>query len=1718
MIGAGRRRPAEEGAVPHFLDQIEHLSKPRLLELVVALREEILQLRPDEFVGASSIEGLAYETHWHAAPLAADRAVGGGPSVRLLLITDHAEAMPSVDADAQAQLVRLTIDPAQGWAPQAFADRLHEHAGHFDAVAYYPSAEAVDLKQPQALLDRWCTALALAAAVTGLATQPRLWLITRHAQFLPGDAVPINLALAPLAGLGKSLSLEHPATWGGCIDIDDAPDAFDRALVEIASGVEDEVAYRAGVRYVPVLERFAGGVPAPAALRPDASYLVTGGTGGIGSVLISHLLARGVARIVVFNRCGASSPAVAQLLARWRAAHPRASVELIETDLAAALAVERGIAALRRQGPPLRGIFHVAGSSEQVALAHLDRALIERVVCAKALGALYLDHFTREDTLDFQVYFSSIAGSWGTASMVPYAMANRFLDALSTYRNQHGRVTRSIAWGPWASVGMIVKQNQGAFTALGLGLIEPAQGLRMLDRLIGVDRAQLQVVDVDWRRYAQSIALDKHLRGFGRQIDAAPRLAEGIAPGTVTDDFSTSQQTLALLAELVVGLLGERLPEGGELRPMQELGLTSLLSVELSQKIRHRLGVACRPTVVFDHPTLSALAQDLAARWLQAHPRPADGQGGAAAHATSATSAVDDSEAIAIVGMACTLPGADSPARLWDRLKQAIHTGEDAIEQAPAHRFELARYGSTDNAPGKAYSLAGGYLDDIAGFDHALFQLSRREAQFMDPQQRLALETTWRAFENAGIEPSTLLSGDAAGASDAAVFFGIGLNEYGPLCRSVLDSEHTGLMATGQSMGVIAGRVAHVFGLHGPAIAYDTACSSSLVALDAAVRHLRRGQGSLAVVGGVNALISPDSFVLLAKAGALSRQGRCAAFDVRADGYVRAEGCVVVVLKRLSDARADGDTVQAIIRGSAINHDGRSSGLTAPNGRAQERVMRAALRDAGVSAEQVALVEAHGTGTPLGDPIEYHALRAVYADELQRAAPLQLGTIKAFIGHTEATSGLAGLLKLVLSLRNRAMPAQLHYSTLNPYIDASKSIEIPTATRPLSAAGTLLGAVSSFGFNGTNAHVIIERGDDQPSRQISARPFKHVHCWYSERSLPASSGLAQAFAPQPNAAPSCYVKRWQAPPAESDEPARNVLLLRQAGAGQRYRALRDALLARGVRCVEIGCDELAGLQGAFDRAVLCLAAASPLADAAIDGAWLDDLAAGWSALAALVTAPVAIAHLLVIGGPTGFDGEVDPHWAAVLSCCAKERPGFSATLVECATDTDAAQLPAQLDWLLATREPVYVLSGQGAVVPRLGRLAPVANGELRLAADRSYLVSGGLGGLGAELIGWLLERGARHIVNLNRRSPSAEQAAVLEQLARKHDARIDALTVDLADLPGVQRVLNIALSAAPPLAGVFHCAGALDDGVFGRQPWSQVAEVLRSKFVSGWNLHLATLRQPLEHFVVFSSLAVLLGQAGQAGYALANALAERLIAHRRAQGRPGLAVQWGPWSDAGMVSRAGNELASRYHELGLSLFGARDYLPVLSTLLSGAARGADLPAQVAVFGLDWERYLANAPRSPLCAELAPAVRMTLSPATRSLARRLAGLAPERRARQLRDQLKQMVADCLDRSDVASIADSDGFAELGIDSLHSMILHKKLEGELGEALSSTTAFDHPTVAALADFLSGGPLKALFPSVETPAEVDDAMLRSHSEEELARILTQEIEYLGQRGAVS
>ncbi|WP_280273462.1 type I polyketide synthase [Nocardia wallacei] len=515
---------------------------------------------------------------------------------------------------------------------------------------------------------------------------------------------------------------------------------------------------------------------------------------------------------------------------------------------------------------------------------------------------------------------------------------------------------------------------------------------------------------------------------------------------TVEEEVEALQRELARLLELPAA---DRIdPDTG----LFELGLTSAMAVELITSLRETHTIPLPPTVVFEHPTITRLAEYLSR--------------GGAEQVTTSRRVAETAEPIAIVGMACRFPGgADDLGSFWDLLV----TGRDGTGPVPAGRESLV----IDELRG----FRGGFLDGpVAEFDAEAFGIAPREARAMDPQQRLLLEVVWEALDDAGIPRDSL---DGAAGS---VHIGMNTTDYLQLLAAGGTSPLDPYFATGNTFSVAAGRVSYLLGLRGPSVAVDTACSSSLVATDHALRDLRSGVSDIALVGGVNLMMSPATILSLSSMGALAADGRCKTFDSTADGYGRGEGCGVLVLKRLSDAQRDGDRVWALIRGSAVNQDGRSAGLTVPSGTAQAAVIADALRASGVEAPSMGYVEAHGTGTPLGDPIELSSLVSVLRPDPAATDPLVVGSAKTNVGHLEAAAGICGLIKVALSLHHRTIPPHLHYETPNPRIPWSDTpVVVPTAAIewPDHGAG-LLGGVSSFGFSGTNAHVILQEAPRTP--------------------------------------------------------------------------------------------------------------------------------------------------------------------------------------------------------------------------------------------------------------------------------------------------------------------------------------------------------------------------------------------------------------------------------------------------------------------------------------------------------------------------------------------------------------------------------------------------------------------------------------------------------------
>jgi amino acid adenylation domain-containing protein len=554
---------------------------------------------------------------------------------------------------------------------------------------------------------------------------------------------------------------------------------------------------------------------------------------------------------------------------------------------------------------------------------------------------------------------------------------------------------------------------------------------------------------------------------------------------------SKSRHTItAWLAAKVAEPLGIR-PDDVDIRaPLAGFGIGSLQAVQVAAELEERLGRKLAPTLVYDYPTIDAIAGFLAG----------ESSGAAPASETPAAPA-NDREPIAIIGMACRFPGASGPYAFWELLRGGV----EAIGDVPDARW------TDQDLHGLNFPRRSGFLRGIDLFDAAFFGITRREAIFLDPQHRMLLEVAWEALEDAGQAPDRL-SGTPVG-----VYIGISTNDYA-FVQVKRGGAAIGHGVTGNSGCIAANRISHFFDFRGPSLAIDTACSSSLVAAHLACKSLWDGDAELALVGGSNLLLQTQIFAGFTKSGFLSPDGHCRAFDAQANGYVRGEGAGIVVLKPVSRALADGDAIYAIIRGGAINQDGRTNGLTAPSGPAQEAVLRASYRHAGVSPSQVDYVEAHGTGTPLGDPIELAALGSVLAERREPGRPCAIGSVKTNIGHLEAAAGIAGLIKAALALHHRAIPASLNFSRPNPHVDLDAlhlriavAFEAWPATSEPARAG-----VSAFGYGGTNAHIVLEEAPRPATEQRRAghpgdRSDEDVVIPLSARTPDALSELSRSF-------------------------------------------------------------------------------------------------------------------------------------------------------------------------------------------------------------------------------------------------------------------------------------------------------------------------------------------------------------------------------------------------------------------------------------------------------------------------------------------------------------------------------------------------------------------------------------------------------------------------------
>ncbi|MDI5966648.1 type I polyketide synthase, partial [Streptantibioticus silvisoli] len=1005
----------------------------------------------------SVVDGWCYRVSWTPLPGVAGVAAG-----RWLVVSaaDGGDdgAVAGALRGAGVDVVELTVDASADRT--ALAERLAA-AGPVSGVV-----SLLGLGTGGVL-----PTLALVQAMGDTDQRGRLWCVTRGAVSVGRSEAAVSAEQAQVWGLGRVAALEYPQSWGGLIDLPEVMDerAATRvaALLSGASG-EDQVAVRGSGAFGRRLVRARpGNRTGGTAWRPNGTVLITGGTGALGGHVARWAAEHGAARVVLTSRRGPDAPGVAELVAEL-AAHGT-DADVVACDAADREALAAVLAAIPA-GQPLTAVVHAAGTVADSAIDALRPEELAAMLRAKAVGATTLDELTADLALDAFVLFSSIAGVWGSAGQAAYAAANAHLDALARNRAARGLAATSIAWGPWADSGMAAGDEAADYLRRrGLRALPPQLAVDALGRLAGTDDPCRTVADVAWDRFGATFTATRPSALFAELPEAGPADTDGT---TAASDAAGSQLRARLAAltpaertrhlldqvrDTMATVLGHPDPRAIEpWTPFADLGFDSLTAVELRNRLVAATGLSLPTTLAFDHPNVSALAERLVALLTD---DPADGE-------QRHPGPIAADEPIAIVAMSCRLPGGvRNPDELW----RLVESGGEGISPFPTDRgWDLSEAGFS-------YATAGGFLDHATEFDAELFGISPREALAMDPQQRVLLESCWEAFERGGIDPRSV-RGDQTG-----VFIGASNNGYGTAV--VLPEAVEGHLLTGSANSVISGRVAYTFGLEGPAVTVDTACSSSLVALHLAAQALRNGECTMALVGGVAVLSTPAAFAEFSKQGGLAGDGRCKPFAAAADGTGWSEGVAVVLVERLSRARLNGHDVLAVVRGSAMNSDGASNGLTAPNGPSQQRVIRRALANAGLTPADIDVVEGHGTGTRLGDPIEAQALLATYGQSHPADRPLRLGSLKSNIGHTQATSGLAGVIKMVMAMRHGVLPKTLHVDAPTPHVDwTSGDVALLTENAPWHAdARPRRAGVSSFGISGTNVHTILEEATPAPA-------------------------------------------------------------------------------------------------------------------------------------------------------------------------------------------------------------------------------------------------------------------------------------------------------------------------------------------------------------------------------------------------------------------------------------------------------------------------------------------------------------------------------------------------------------------------------------------------------------------------------------------------------------
>lgn len=903
-----------------------------------------------------------------------------------------------------------------------------------------------------------------------------------------------------VAGLAKTVNQENTLLLCKTIGFDPSKISISRQSDLIASVLTSDPSkvsfqYENGKLATKIIKRFDmenevspqhGGI-----FKDSGVYLITGGAGGLGRLFTKAIIQQNKVVIILTGR----SPLNQNLLPEFESMNRNGSeIVYLSCDVSQYEQVTALIKTIKNRYGRINGIIHAAGITRDALIAGSKKDEWDEVLAPKVYGTINLDMATRDETLDFYILFSSIAAIIGNYGQATYTYANYFQNELAAWREQLRQVgkrcgkTIAIGWPEWEKGGLRVSETVRNYfkEKVGSKPIDFQTGWNRFLLSLDFEGSCFSLAQADPTKVDSLLMANKRTGNSGQAKAEIPPI-----PASGSDHGKIENKIRSMIANQIK-IVPEKLNVKTEL---SKYGFDSIMLTDLVSVINRELKVELTPAIFFEYPTIASLSDYLARTQLKGlvteinqnvsdtNPK----YTGLTSNSDSRTpepkfkiTAALNKELIAIIGMYGILPGSADLDEFWEN----IENGRSLISEIPAERWNWKDYyGDPTKEANKTNVIWGGFIKEPFAFDAKFFEISPREAEWMDPQQRIFLETVWKTIEDAGYGVSSL------GGKRVGLFVGVSTNDYLNYIQDHMpEIEPYGM--TGNAHSIIPNRVSHILNLRGPSKAIDTACSGALVAIKQAMESVRNNECDMAIAGGVNILLSPDGFIGFSKAGMLSKTGCCKTFDANADGYARGEGAGAVLLKPLHQARKDGDHIYAVIRGAAENHVGKSTSLTAPNATAQAEVIISAVKDAGIPPETITYIEAHGTGTKLGDPTEINGLKKAFAELMADKPNINqpfcgLSSVKTNIGHLEPASGIAGIIKVILAMRQKKIPMSINLEKLNPYINLEDTpfyIITETQNWERKEIGHRVIArragISAFGFGGSNAHIILEEYDE----------------------------------------------------------------------------------------------------------------------------------------------------------------------------------------------------------------------------------------------------------------------------------------------------------------------------------------------------------------------------------------------------------------------------------------------------------------------------------------------------------------------------------------------------------------------------------------------------------------------------------------------------------------